>query len=87
MPVVNVHRYYEPPAQSGGTLSVTTFDLTNPFVFELKPGTFNAPGVWTLITFTTLTGSVSNLTLDASALGYVVGAPYQAGQSIKVVLS
>jgi hypothetical protein len=87
MPVVTVHRYYEPPSQSGGTLSVTTFDLTNPFVFQLQPGTFNATGVWTLINFTTLTGSLSNLTLDTSALGFVASSPYQAGNSIKVVLS
>jgi hypothetical protein len=55
-------------------------------VFELKPGTFNAAGVWTLVNFTTLTGSLSNLTLDTSALGYSVIGPYQSGTSIKVTL-
>jgi hypothetical protein len=86
MPVVNVHRLVVTPTNTGGTIATTTLDLTNPFVFELRSSIFNAAGIWTLVTYSTLTGSFANFSVD-NQTGFVVGAPYQSGNSIKIQLS
>jgi hypothetical protein len=87
MPVVNVHRYYEPPAQVGGTISATTLDLTNQLTFQLQPSVYTAAGTWTLVNFTTLIGSPLNIAITNNSGLLLTTLPYQSGNSIKIVLS
>jgi hypothetical protein len=89
MPVVNVHRFVVTPTNTGGTIVATTLDLTNPLVFELRSSIFNAAGIWTLVTYGSVTnpGLLStNFTID-NQTGFTAGTPYLSGSSVKIQLS
>lgn len=62
MPVVNVHRYA--PSNSSGTIAVSgTLDVSSGVTVEMRNPPFSSAGTWTLFTFGTLVGSVSNITI------------------------
>jgi hypothetical protein len=87
MPIVNVHRYVVAGDRVGGTVEIDDLDLTNGLTVEMRNPPFNATGVWTIISYNTITGPVSNITIDASATGFTAGAPYLDSNTVKVVLS
>jgi len=87
MPVVNVHRYVIAGDQTGGTFVVTgPLDVTAGLVVEMRDPPFTAAGVWTIITFGSLVGTVGNITID-NQTGFTAGTPYLDGNAVKVVLS
>jgi hypothetical protein len=73
----------------GGTLDISgNINVSGGLQLELKSTPFNAPGIWTLVTWTgTLTGSAANVTLFNSTGLNCPSNPYQDGNSFKVVLS
>ena len=88
MPLLRIQRYGS-SVKLGGTLEVVgNVDVLEGLELELRSTPFNAPGVWTLMTWTgTLTGSASNVTLVNSTAFSCPANPYQDGNSFKVVLS
>lgn len=77
------------PARSGGTYAVTgNADVSSGLELELKSSVFNAPGIWTVMTWTgTLTGTVQNVALVNSTGLSAPACPYLDGKSFKVCLS
>lgn len=73
----------------GGTLEIPgDANVSEGLELELRPTPFNAPGIWTLVTWTgTLIGSAADVTLINSTALTCPAHPYQDGKSFKVVLS
>jgi hypothetical protein len=86
MPIVNVHRYVVAGDRVGGTVEIDDLDLTNGLTVEMRNPPFNTTGVWTIISFNTITGSVSSISIVPPS-GFTAGTPYLDGNNVKVVLS
>jgi hypothetical protein len=85
MPVVNVHRYAT--SNTSGTIAVTgTLDISSGVIVELRNPPFNQTGVWTLFTFGSLVGSVSNITIDNQTT-FTSGAPYLSGDGLSILIT
>ena len=79
-----------PVVRVGGTFeSETDVDVSaGNFVIELRNPPFNAPGVWTLLTWTgTLTGTANDVTIENYSGFAAPLHPYLDGKAFKIVLT
>jgi hypothetical protein len=63
MPLIRVHGGNAVPSNIGGTVEVEELDLTEAWTVTLSAATYNAKGNWTIFRYTSLLGSLSNLTV------------------------
>jgi autotransporter-associated beta strand protein len=78
---------YVPIQRVGGTVAVATvLDVRAGLIIELRRPPFTYGGIWTLLTFQTLLGDVSDITID-NKTPFTAGTPYREGNAIKIDLS
>jgi hypothetical protein len=90
MPLIFVQRYAPAAAIAAGTGTQTvtgTLTLANPTVVEFDPSVFTVSGTYTIFTYGTLVGSVTDLQADLTGTSFSSAVFADTGSSITVTLS